>query len=109
MALSLGLPDSFVRRFPASTIAVHELFCERADATACHRISPWQMAAHDFVNTAAKRERGRAPELSLVFTGPSRKNPTRCSGRIDAAEVRRGAPPSVKFREISCPKNHARF
>jgi len=25
------------------------------------------MPAHDFVNIAAKRERGRAPELSLVF------------------------------------------
>jgi len=25
------------------------------------------MAAHDFVNIAAKRERGRAPEVSLVF------------------------------------------
>src|SRR5437762_14296442 len=92
MALSLWFPDSFVRRFPASTIAVDRLFCERSGATACHRISQWQMAVHDFVNMAAKRERGRAPELSLVFT------------EGQAGKIRRGATSELMRRK--CAAGH---
>jgi len=67
MAFSLSFPVSFRPTFPASNDSSSWVSLRASRRKRARGISQWQMAAHDFVNIAAKRARGRAPEVSLVF------------------------------------------
>jgi len=61
------VPGFFRPTFPASKDSSSWVSLRARRRKRARGISQWQMAAHDFVNIAAKRERGRAPEVSLVF------------------------------------------